>query len=267
VHSRAFVALCRSWRVGLAGTLAVGSGVLGSCGTLGSPAGASGPLGPHVALLGDSVLSDMARDIRTTGFGTHPDTRAWTIDGQTGSGWGATEDASGQWPLDVVEGGWAVTRVRALGESHPAAIVLELGTNDALRGAFALATSDPHTLAARRTGTDDNIRAVITAASALTPCVIVVTPSAYPTPLFRAEDLYASEAARLAGVLRLQASSAAQPPVLIADWLAESATHHLGDGIAANWFATNDEIHPNLSGEQALAELIASTVARCPKSA
>jgi lysophospholipase L1-like esterase len=224
------------------------------------------PVALRIALLGDSVLSDMARDIKAIGFGGHPDTADWTIAAQTGAGWGAGEDKTGQWPLGVVQGTWAAEQVHALGQSHPNALVIELGTNDALRAAFADATSDAPTLAARRAGTDHNIGDVVAQAAALTSCVVLVTATAYPTPLFAGGTLYAKEAIRVSDRLRGQAKRTAHHATLVADWSAESAAHHLGDGSPGNWFATSDEIHPNFAGEQSLAALIASTAAKCPRS-
>lgn len=83
-----------------------------------------------------------------------------------------------------MQGDSAAGRVRAAAKGHPSAIAIELGTNDALRAAFAYSLSNEPQLIARVDGTDNNIRSVVKLASSLSRCVVLVSPSTYPTAVF-----------------------------------------------------------------------------------
>lgn len=223
---------------------------------------------PRIAVLGDSISAILARDIRTPGFKGHPNTANWTIDGKSGAGWGDGEIASGQWPLSVTQGSWVARSLRALGKDRPAAIVIELGANDALRADFAVATSNATALADRHDGTESNIKSDVSLARTLASCVVLVTPTTYPTQVFgpgtpQTEKLFAPQALRVDDLLRQQASRGPHGSVAIANWGEVSASHHLPSRDAGNWFSS-DELHPNFAGERALASLISRTVGQCP---
>jgi len=202
------------------------------------------------------------------GFGGPPDARNWTIDGTSGAGWGMGTNAGGQWPLEVVQGDWAAKHVQALGMTRPAAIVIELGTNDALRADFAAAASNTTALANRQSGTDNNIKGDVALARTMTSCIVLVTPSTFPTTLYgpgtiQTEEVFAQQAARVDAELKQQELVSSEGSTLIADWATISATHHLPSGASGNWFSS-DEVHPNFAGEQQLASLIDRTVNTCP---
>jgi lysophospholipase L1-like esterase len=187
----------------------------------------------------------------------------WAITAQPGAGWGEGEDAQGNWPLSVVQGDTAATRVRAAAIGQPSTIVIELGSNDALRASFAVSSNNGPKLLARLVGTDNNIRSVVNLASSLSRCVVLVSPSYYPTMTFSEEQIYSGTALQLRTVLLKEASSAPQHTVLVADWAALSSTHLLAAGSPENWF-TADRLHPNSFGLRALADLIVRTARGCP---
>ncbi len=256
------VGKARSRRITAVVVVALLCGLLEGCGSAVSRGD------PKIAVLGDSISGLLARDIRTVGFNGHPNTRNWTIDGQFGAGWGEGENAEGQWPLSVTHGTWVARSLRALGKDHPAAIVIELGTNDALRADFAAATSNATALANRQDGTEGNIKSDVRLARAVTSCVVLVTPTTYPTKVFgpgtpQTEKLFSEQADRVDELLLQQSSKSPHGIVAIANWAKVSAGHHLPSSDSGNWFSS-DELHPNFAGERALASLISRTVERCP---
>ncbi len=214
-----------------------------------------------LVLIGDSISAGLAKAVRSPG-GSGPADTTWAISSQPGAGWGEGQNAHGYWPLGIVQGNWAEDEVRAAARRHPATIAIELGTNDALRAAFAYVTDSPMELAARLTGTDDNISTVVHLAAALASCVVLVTPSYYPPSTFGTEVQFSLQALRTRVVLMEQQTRDPHRAVLVADWAELSAPHH-GHGRSTDWF-TSDGLHPNAQGEQALAALIMRTAASCP---
>ncbi len=150
--------------------------------------GAAAPSGVTVSrstlvLIGDSISAGLAKAVHHPG-GTRAEDATWTISSQPGAGWGEGENPRGSWPLGIVHGDWAADEVRAAARLHPTTIAIELGTNDALRAAFAYVTDSPVSLAARLTGTDENINSVVRLAGSVASCVVLVTPSYYPPSTF-----------------------------------------------------------------------------------
>lgn len=216
-----------------------------------------------VALIGDSIAVQLAKDLRNSTF-DGPRGVTWAITAQPGAGWGEGENAQGNWPLDVVQGHTVAQRVRAAARRRPSAVVIELGTNDALRAAFAYSLNNGTQLTARIDGTDDNIRNVVKLASSLSPCVALVSPSYYPTTVFGGGQYYSATALQIRTVLMNEESKVAHHWVVLADWAALSSTHLLPDGSPKGWF-TADGLHPNANGLAALAQLIIRTVKTCPQ--
>jgi lysophospholipase L1-like esterase len=146
--------------------------------------------------------------------------------------------------------------------------VIELGTNDALRADFAASTSNAAALANRQKGTAGNIKSDVGLARALASCVVLVTPTTYPTKVFgpgtpQTEKLFSQQALRVDELLRQQSSRGPHGVTAIANWAKVSAGHHLSPPDAGNWFSS-DELHPNFAGARALASLISRTVGQCP---
>jgi lysophospholipase L1-like esterase len=214
-----------------------------------------------VALIGDSIAVHLASDLRNSTIGG-PHGVTWEISAQPGAGWGEGEDAHGNWPLDVVQGHTMAQRVRAAARGRPSVIVLELGTNDALRASFAYALNNGVQLKARIDGTDNDIRNVVKLASSLSPCVVLVSPSYYPTAVFGAEGYYSAMALQIRTVLMKEESRAAHHRVVLADWAAVSSTHLDAVGSSGDWF-TSDGLHPDANGLAALANLIIRTAKTC----
>ncbi len=214
-----------------------------------------------VALIGDSIAVDLAKDLRISTF-DGPLGVTWAITAQPGAGWGEGENAQGNWPLDVVEGHTVAQRVRVAAGGRPSAIVIELGTNDALRAAFAYSANNGAQLAARIDGTDKNIRKVVRLASSLSPCVVLVSPSYYPTTVFGGEHYYSTTALQIRTVLMKEESREVHHRVVLADWAALSSTHLAATGSSGDWF-TADGVHPNAYGLAALANLIIRTAKTC----
>ncbi len=215
-----------------------------------------------IALIGDSVAADLAKALRSPHF-VGPSGVNWAITAQPGAGWGEGEDAQGNWPLSVVHGDSVARRVRAAAGGRPSAIAIELGTNDALRASFAYSLNNGAQLLARFDGTDDNIRSIVKVASSLSRCVVLISPSYYPTAAFDEEQNYAFAAFQLRSVLMKEVSRSSHRSVVLADWAALSSTHRRAAGSSQNWF-TADGLHPNAIGLRVLANLIVRTARSCP---
>jgi lysophospholipase L1-like esterase len=174
-------------------------------------------------------------------MGDPGDGLAWQ--GTPGAGWAAVTDDPANSAIDEIRG--AVAEGLDL-------LVLQFGANDALFSANRLS---------RRAVVQQAIDAGLDAAAGV-PCIAVVTPSAAPTVIFDLGDAYRVEAEAVAQMTR--DAVAARPGLLLADWTAASADHHLPDGTDGDWFLDGDEIHPNEAGRAALVDLVEETVAQCP---
>ncbi len=214
-----------------------------------------------ISFIGDSIASSLAKALRNPGF-DGPTGVTWGITAQPGAGWGEGENTQGNWPLSVVQGSSAARRVRAAAKGQPSAIVIELGTNDALRAAFASSLNNEPQLVARIDGTDNSIRSVVQLASSLSSCVVLVSPSSHPTTVFGVERYYSAMALQVRETLTKEVSRSPHHMVLLADWTILSSTHHLETGSPENWF-TADGLHPDTFGLRALANLIVRTAKSC----
>lgn len=211
----------------------------------------------QVAVLGDSVFAIIARAPTPV----VPTVRSWQINARSGDGWGS---APVDWPLGVVQGAWAIGLARGMFTQHPSALVVELGTNDAIRAVFADGTDDPGLERRILAGVARAVSRLVAEATPQVPCTVLVTASTHETGLFGQGVHYSDEAGKVNAILRAEASHAGGQSVLIADWGALSASHHLSEGAPGDWFTPGDDIHPNLAGQRALLGLIQRVVRSCP---
>ena len=207
-----------------------------------------------VAVLGDSVFAIIARAPTAS-------VRSWQINARSGDGWGS---APVNWPLGVVRGTWAIGLARGIFTQHPSALVVELGTNDAIRAVFADGTDNPALERRILAGVAGAVSQLITEAATQVPCMVLVTTPTHATGLFGQGVHYSDEAGKVNAILRAKASDAGGKPVLIADWGALSDSHHLAEGAPGDWFTPGDDIHPNAAGQRALLGLVQRVVRACP---
>jgi hypothetical protein len=225
---------------------------------------APGPAHP-VAVIGDSVFAIIARAPTPPS----PSVTSWQINAQSGDGWGS---APVNWPLGVVRGTWAIALARGIFTQHPSALVVELGTNDAIRAVFADGTGNPALGRRILTGVAEAVSQLLTEGAPEIPCTVLVTASTHETGLFGQGLHYSDAAGKVNAILRAKASEAdgkktsgtGGKSVLIADWGALAAPHHLAEGAPGNWFTPGDDIHPNAAGQRALLGLIQRVVKTCP---
>ncbi len=116
---------------------------------------------------------------------------------------------------------------------RPAAVILNLGTNDALQH--------------RDAATADYLKAVQAAEKA--PCVVLTNITALPTP---ADNAVADELNATMSKL-----AASQPKVHIADWRSLATSN-------PQLMVPPDNFHPTVSGRTALAELYLQSLRSCP---
>lgn len=225
------------------------------------------PVPAHpVAVIGDSVYAIIARAPAPP----IPSVRLWQINAQSGDGWGS---APVTWPLGVVRGTWAIGLARGIFTQHPSALVVELGTNDAIRAVFADGTDNPALGRRILAGVAGAVSQLLIEAAPQVPCTVLVTTSTHETGLFGQGLHYSDEAGKVNAILRAKASDAGRKKasdaggksVLIADWGALAASHHLAEGAPGNWFTPGDDIHPNAAGQRALLGLIQRVVKTCPQ--
>jgi lysophospholipase L1-like esterase len=210
-----------------------------------------------IAVVGDSVFRGVGDGLTTGALGPAAAGTTWDIDAQSGFGWGASGP---DWPLSVVQGSWAVSHASTLLAGRPDALVVELGANDALRAAFAVARREPEFPRQIRAGVATNVRRVLERARGQTRCVVFVTAPTQPTTLFGAGALYAQQATLVNSTLRRVA--AGHKAVAVADWARVSAGHHQSDGAAGNWFQP-DGVHLVTEGQRALVTLVQRTATAC----
>lgn len=224
------------------------------------------PVPAHpVAVIGDSVFAIIARAPAPP----VPSVTSWLINAQSGDGWGS---APVNWPLGVVRGTWAIGLARGIFTQRPSALVVELGTNDAIRAVFADGTDNPALGRRILAGVAGAVSQLLTEAAPEVPCTVLVTTSTHETGLFGQGLHYSEEAAKVNAILRAKASDAGTKrasvaggmSILIADWGALAAPHHLAEGAPGNWFTPGDDIHPNAAGQRALLGLILRVVNTCP---
>ena len=141
------------------------------------------PTPPHrVAVIGDSVFANIAQTVVKKALGGESYAQSWQISATSGNGWNATPIS---WPLKVLDGHWAIDSARGLAASHPSALVVELGADDALRAVFASALSDPTRAAEVVNGVSANVGEFLDQESSVVPCTVLVTAPSVETPIFR----------------------------------------------------------------------------------
>jgi hypothetical protein len=216
----------------------------------------------RVAVIGDSVFANIAQTVVNTALGDESYAQSWQISATSGNGWNATPVS---WPLKVVDGDWAIDSARGLAPSQPSVLVVELGADDALRAVFASATAHPILARDVVTGVSKNIGELIDEESPQFPCTVLVTAPTYPTQIFGAGEAYVTQAILVNSVIREQALRHRSSDVRLADWAALSAAHHSPSGPLTDWFASGDNVHPNLAGQLALISLIHRVIQTCAK--
>jgi lysophospholipase L1-like esterase len=211
----------------------------------------------RVDLIGDSVFARIQKGVETAGSTLRTSAaRNWAITATSGFGWSASGPT---WPL-ATTGTWAIGLARGFFTSHPTAVVVELGADDALRAVFADVTGTPLVAAAIRDAVSSNVEELIDESrSAGVPCTVLVTAPAHSTTVYGAGIRYSSEARQIDQVIKTKAA-AASDRVVVADWETLSSSHHGG---AQNWFLV-DNVHPNVRGEMALIGLIQRSLQSCP---
>ncbi len=221
------------------------------------------PTAQHkVAVIGDSVFANIAQTVVKTALGNESYAQSWQISATSGNGWNATPVS---WPLQVVGGDWALDSARGMAASHPSALVVELGADDALRAVFASALSDLPLVRQVLNGVSNNISEFIDQESSVVPCTVLVTAPSFETPIFGAGETYVTEADLVNSIIKTQASQHRGEDVRLANWAALSASHHSPSGPARDWFTSGDNVHPNVAGQRALISLIHRVIGTCAK--
>jgi len=218
-----------------------------------------GPPAVHgVSVVGDSVIDGLGLAL------SKPDSRSaaqrsWTVTGAPGEAWA---------PLAGTAGAGALPLIRGVVAEDPNVLVMSFGTNDALHALFAQATGGDSMAEAMRRATTSSIATALRDVAASVPCVLLVTPTNWPTPMFGAGIDYSWEARSVVDELRGLASRSADQVVAMVDWADRSLTHHRPDSTVGDWFPDGDEVHPNAAGLAALGDLIATTIqSQCPSAA
>jgi hypothetical protein len=214
--------------------------------------------GPLVGVIGDSVFANLANQVDFNSLRLVRITHAtWDIRATSGFGWGASAPS---WPLETVEGAWALGLARGTFALHPSALVVELGTNDAMRLAFA--GRHPRQAAAIRQGVSGDIDELLKESlGARISCIVLVTAPEHSTSIFGAGSRFAVAAEKVNQIIISDAKRAGDD-VKVTDWAALSATHHEGP---ADWFLP-DDVHPNINGEVALVGMIETSIHSCAAS-
>jgi lysophospholipase L1-like esterase len=212
-----------------------------------------------IAVIGDSIFRGIRDDPTVAELTEATATTSWTIHAESGFGWGASFP---NWPLSVVAGSWVIDQSKELSASHPATIVVELGTNDALRAAFAVAQQQSARADRIRGAVATNAARLLAVTRGKTGCTVLVTASTHPTTLFGAGLLYARQAALVNSTIRHVATRVGSHAVAVADWARESDGHHAAPDSPQNWFEP-DGVHLDAVGQRALVALVRRTAHGC----
>jgi lysophospholipase L1-like esterase len=212
----------------------------------------SDPTGAPVAVIGDSVFAGIGDRLATTGLPDAAFARNWLVTAESGFGWGASAPT---WPLSTIRGSWAIGLFWGLVSHRPSCLVVELGANDSLRATFADAVGDAPLASQIRTAVAANISELLAQSGRLGIPTVLVTVPAFPTTVFGGGIRYQREAQLVNAVIWAAAAAARSDRVVVADWAAVSAGHHLAQGSTGNWFAP-DGLHPDETGQEALLGLV-----------
>jgi lysophospholipase L1-like esterase len=220
--------------------------------------GSQAHTGPSTGVIGDSVFANIAAQVGSKSLRLVNTTHAkWEIRATSGFGWGASAPS---WPLKTVKGAWALGLARGIFVQHPSALVVELGTNDAMRLAFA--GPHPRQAAAIRQGVSSDIDELLKESlNARISCIVLVTAPEHSTSIFDAGSRFAVAAKKVNQIIISDAKRAGDD-VKVTDWAALSATHHEGP---ADWFLP-DDVHPNSNGDVALVGMIQRSIHSCAGS-
>ena len=213
----------------------------------------------RVAVIGDSIFSDIAQTAARDALGSDSYARSWQIDAVPGNGWNSPPAT---WP-GAVDGGWALSADRGLLVNRPSVVVAELGADDALRAVFAKATSKPALAGELLAGVSTAVNELIDEDSARVACTVLVTAPSFPIQIYGAGQSYLEQSELVNSVIRDQASRGGAK-VRVADWAAVSASHHTSSRSGV-WFMP-DDVHPNRAGQLALLSLVHHVIQTCPSA-
>jgi lysophospholipase L1-like esterase len=149
--------------------------------------------------------------------------------------------------------------IRGMVAANPEAVVINLGTNDAIIGAGAMLRGDPALRDEIRRRTVKDLIGAVSDIGQNSRCIILVTPSDYPTPLFGLGQAYENEAKFVGALMRIYAGWWNDDKVTLIDWAHIARSHH---GVADNWF-TDDHLHLNTAGSLQMIDLIGQAVRSC----
>ncbi len=214
-----------------------------------------------VAVIGDSVFVNIARDLTAARLPGATYADQWQISATSGFGWTASAPS---WPWTSANGSWAIGLARGIFAEHPSVLVLELGVNDALRAAFADLNRRGAWAARIRAAVAHNIGQLLAQSAKLVPCTVLVTAPTHRTNLIFTGTDYPPEADAVNSLIESAAQRAHSPRIVVADWANVSSAHHPTPGMAGAWFTAGDEVHPTPAGESALVSLIQQTAQTCP---
>jgi lysophospholipase L1-like esterase len=149
--------------------------------------------------------------------------------------------------------------IRGLVSSNPDAVVINLGTNDAVIAAGAIFREEqPLHDDIRRRMLDDLVGAIFDIGKDAR-CIVLVTPSDYRTPWFGLGQLYETEAKYVGNLMRFFASWSNNDKVILVDWAEIARPHHGGPD---SWFAA-DELHLSPVGSLHMINLIGQALRTC----
>jgi lysophospholipase L1-like esterase len=220
-----------------------------------------GPGPQRVAVIGDSLFASIKEQLDADELPDVAYSRSWLITARSGFGWTAS---SPTWPLSVIRGTWAIGVAKHLLLQHPATVVVELGTDDALRATFADILDKPELARQIRAAIATNIGYLLAETDKASACTVLVTPTTFPTTLFGTGNRYSNEAKNVDSLL-VSTTQGQAGRVLIANWAEYSAAHHRALSDPGNWFLA-DGVHPNATGERALVALVDHTMTLCPRT-
>jgi hypothetical protein len=221
---------------------------------------AAGPSAPDgIAVVGDSVIAQLRSSVLADPAGIPAGADKWHIVGAPGEGWAATP-GEGSGPESS-----SLNLVRGVLTERPDVLVLSFGANDAIRVLFASINDGAAAAEQARAETAKTFAKVLDEAARTVPCIVLVTPSNWPSNLFGGGIEYSWEARRLVQEIRAAAATRNDRTIAVVDWSALSISHHKPDGEPDDWFSDGDEVHTNVIGSLALARYIDDTVSQeCP---
>jgi len=149
--------------------------------------------------------------------------------------------------------------IRGLVSVNPDAVVINLGSNDAVIAAAAMVRGDQVLRDEVRRRTLNDLVGAIFDVDKGSRCIVLVTPNDYPIPVYGLTKTYENEAKYVGNLMRLFAGWSNDDKVLLVDWAEISRPHHV---VSDNWFA-GDHLHLNTAGSLHMINLIGQAVRSC----